>query len=189
MNEETLTLEEDVVADYLTLEDEGGSLLLEAGDEQIILADTENHSKRDIRAFEEKVRTSLEALAYEATNRLRTKISEERRQEIEPVALTKAKEKIKHLEKVISEDKRVVIYLRPEKPPLDTGWVVVDTTWKRGPLHLCPKASRLSSASEDYPPTVFATERDANLAIEDTKRYDGGIYAWSNNNFVAVEVF
>ena len=67
------------------------------------------------------------------------------------------------------------------------GWVVVDTTWKRGPLYLS-HSGWLASASEKFTPTVFASEADAQKAIADTKAFEGGVFSWSDNNYLAVEV-
>jgi hypothetical protein len=53
-------MEEDVVDDFLTLEGDGEKLVLEAGDQQLVLADSEFHSKRDIREFADDVRNVLE---------------------------------------------------------------------------------------------------------------------------------
>jgi hypothetical protein len=66
------------------------------------------------------------------------------------------------------------------------GWVVVDNTWKRGPLHL-NKKGWLGSASESFPPTVFASECAAHRAIADTKAFEGGIYGWSYNNYLVLQ--
>jgi hypothetical protein len=102
---------------------------------------------------------------------------------------------VTRLDKIISDDKRPVIYLAQSEPePYQflsvKGWVVVDTTWKRGPLHLCPQGW-LGTASETFQTTVFASEADAQQAIEDThdfKGMSGGPFAWQSNNYVAVEI-
>lgn len=101
---------------------------------------------------------------------------------------------ISRLDKAISDDKRPVIYVlysEAYKHIAQPGWVVVDTTWKRGPLHLTEKAGWLGTASQAFPTTVFASEKDAQHAIDDTKSFkgiSGGNYAWQSNNYVAVEV-
>ena len=102
---------------------------------------------------------------------------------------------VTRLDKIISDDKRPVIYLAQSEPePYQflsvKGWVVVDTTWKRGPLHLCPQGW-LGTASETFQTTVFASEKDAQQAIADThdfKGMSGGPFAWQSNNYVAVEI-
>ena len=110
--------------------------------------------------------------------------------------LDTAKAEITRLEKVISNDKRAVIYLlTPEyykHMQQQPGWVVVVTTWKRGPLHLTEKAGWLGTATREFPTTVFASEKDAQQAIADTKAFIGmsgrGGFAWQSNNYVAVEI-
>ena len=109
--------------------------------------------------------------------------------------LEASQKEVARLEKVISDDKRPVIYVlysEPYQHLSQPGWVVVDTTWKRGPLHLTEKAGWLGTASQTFPTTVFASEKDAQQAIADTKAFKGmsgrGDFAWQSNNYVAVEV-
>jgi hypothetical protein len=66
------------VDDYLTLEGDGDKLVLEAGDQTLTIADSEFHSKRDIRDFEPQVRDVLESMVYTALETLRGKIAKER---------------------------------------------------------------------------------------------------------------
>jgi hypothetical protein len=67
------------------------------------------------------------------------------------------------------------------------GWVVVDTTWSRGPLSF--KDGWLGTAhSVANVATVFDTQDEANAAIEKTRTFKGSIFAWSDNNYVALEV-
>lgn len=238
---EELTLEEDVVDDFLTLENDGEKLVLEAGDEQLVLADSEFHSKRDIREFEVNVRNVLESLAYTVADRLRTQFSILRRereqsllafynklternkqkadfkfnflttvaasalrtlrQTIEELTtklnlnemyLQASRRQVESLEKVISENKRPAIYVIEEEPYkfsfTGPGWVVVDATWKRGPLHLNQNGrGYLATANSSFTPTVFASEADAQKAIEDTTGYKPK-YAWTQNTYVAVQI-
>jgi hypothetical protein len=153
---EPLTLEEDVVDDYLTLENNGERLVLDSGDQQLVIADSEFHSKLDIREFAKDVRSVLESLVYTYADKLKSKISDE---------------------------------LKSSKPESQSGWVVVDTTWKRGPLHFSKDRYLVTanSISKDHSPTVFASEQHAQAAIESTCRYQIK-YPWTYNNYVAVQV-
>ena|ERR1039457_303404 len=106
--------------------------------------------------------------------------------------LEASQKEVVRLEKVISDDKRPVIYLLTTdyKQEHGDGWVVIDTTWKRGPLHFTTKGW-LGTASATFPTTVFASEKDAEQAIADTKNFKGQCpnkYAWQSNNYGAVEV-
>lgn len=201
---EELTTEEDVVDDFLTLENDGERLVLEAGDQQLVLADSEFHSKQSVREFETNVRDVLVNMAYTVSSRLRTEINIELKPELataqsdkvmlsmEKLVNSMLKSNIDDLKQLLEKakaEKREVIYLNPEVPFAgirQSGWSVVDVTWKRGPLHL--SKGYLATAAENFAPTVFATEKDALKAIADTHTFDEGIYAWSDNEYVAVEV-
>jgi hypothetical protein len=75
----------------------------------------------------------------------------------------------------------------PSEPKGHLGkWIVVDTTWKRGPLHLSEKGWLGINGAATA--TYFNTEEDANRAIVATKKYKNGACAWSSNEYVAVEI-
>jgi hypothetical protein len=245
--QEELTMEEDVVDDFLTLENDGERLVLEAGDEQLVLADSEFHSKRDIRDFESNVRNVLETMAYTVADRLRSKFSELRQEEksknykllaflrevykkiadrqIEKIkqvekykfdflrtvaadALKSLRQKLELNEQYLQASRRQVeslekdvanltnavrpaIYVLDQEPYKFSysgpGWVVVDATWERGPLHRTQGAGFLATASSIFPPTVFASKGDAQKAIADTKNYKTH-HAWCDNTYVAVQI-
>lgn len=203
---EELTLEENVVDDYLTLDNDGERLVLETDtDQKLVLANSEFHSKQNIRDFEVNVRDALVDMAYTISSRIRAKIHTELKPEraaahsdkvmlsMEKMVNNILKSTITRLQQEIEKvkaEKREVIYLLPEAPFAgirQSGWGVVDVTWKRGPLHLS-KDGWLSTASENYGPTVFATEQGALKAIADTHAFNEGVYGWSNNEYVAVEL-
>jgi hypothetical protein len=114
------------------------------------------------------------------------------RQELEGLknALASERQEVRRLLNVISENKRPAIYLIAEEPFMGVrqpGWVVIDATWKRGPMHL-NESGYLATASEDFKPTVFYKEEDALKAIEDTRNFNNGSHTWSNNVYFAVQM-
>lgn len=103
-------------------------------------------------------------------------------------ALMSANEDHKHYVAVTEEIIDRLEDARLEDAVNETGWVVVDTTWQRGPLNLS-KDGWLATSKMGYDdPTVFLTREDAEKAIADTHSFMGGGYAWSHNKYVAVEV-
>jgi hypothetical protein len=151
------TIEEGVVNDWLEMEDDGDRLQLDG----ILLADTEDYSKREIRDLEEALRNSMEAMVNEGLNRLRREIAKE--------------DDPKNWEGTM-----IPRYLPPLK------YVVVDFSpgWERI-LHfsaagwLCQAITSLGAGGV----TLFNTMEEAYAAIESTRAHKGGIYAWSKNDF------
>jgi hypothetical protein len=184
--QEKLTMEEDVVDDYLTLENNGERLVFDLGNQQLVLADSEFHSKRDVREFADDVRNVLESLAYTVSNKVRYQRSEEYTKLVQELKVEKL---VSNWYKLLSEKlQRNVTGLETALADAHkTGWVVVDTTWKRGPLHLT-SSGWLATADSLAPYTVFNSEEEALKAVASTRSYSGGTYAWSKNEYVAVEL-
>lgn len=74
-----ITFEESVVEDYLEVTPEAVALSLDGDENNLVLADSENYSKRDLRVFAETLRNVLEAMVYDGVERLRKLIGEEQK--------------------------------------------------------------------------------------------------------------
>jgi hypothetical protein len=158
------TIEEDVVDDWLKLSVDDDSLTFDG----IPVADTEQFSKRYIRELEEALRNSMEAMVNEGLNRLRREIAKEEPKK-SPVPTTQYWEGT----------------TIPRDLPAPLKYVVVDFSpgWERM-LHLAA-AGWLSQAVSAMGAgvTLFNTTEEAQLAIESTRAYKGGCFAWSHNDF------
>jgi hypothetical protein len=146
-----------------------------------------NNTEYAVKAAQKKAQFKFDFLTKVASSALTTL-----RQEVVGLetALASERTEVKRLLGVISGNKRPVIYLIAEEPFMGVrqpGWVVIDATWKRGPMHLS-ESGYLATASEHFKPTVFYKEEDALKAIEDTRNYQNGFYAWCKNVYLAVEM-
>lgn len=70
------SIEETTVEDFLTLVDNGERLTLTYG-EELVIADSEYHSKQAVREFADKVRNTLKAMVHSALQSLKYKTEEE----------------------------------------------------------------------------------------------------------------
>jgi hypothetical protein len=152
------TIEEGVVNDWLEMEDDGDRLQLDG----ILLADTEDYSKREIRDLEEALRNSMEAMVNEGLNRLRREIAKE------------------------DDPKNWEGTTIPRDLPAPLKYVVVDfTPGRERILHFSAEGwlSQATTSTMSAGVTLFNTTKEAQLAIESTRAHKGGCFAWSQNDF------
>lgn len=159
------TIEEQAVDEWLYLEGDGDNLTIATGDGTLILADTEEYSKRSIRDFEEQLRNTLEQMVGRGLQLLRAEIRKERAAEVE------------------KKDKDLVSLYLPQ-----SGYIVVDTSWDRVMNYSTEGKNVLFEAGPNHPVTFFNTTEEAEAAIKNTRRYLGGIFAWSSNVYIVLPI-
>lgn len=184
-DQEEASIEQAVVDTWLVLENEGERLFLEAGDGVVVLADTENNSKTQIRAFDAELRPLLEHIVWEGLEILRGKISEERRVRENMEAAANKAVLDKAVAEAVEETKKKLPFLYLVQG--QSGYIVVDTTWNRT-LNYNRDKGVLLEAGRSNPVTFFETFLAAQAAIQDTQAYGGGNYAWSKNRYIAVPI-
>lgn len=162
------SIEQSVVDDWLVIDNKGERLCFVGGDGMLVLADTEYHSKQQIREFDAELRPLLESMMHEGLERLRQKISEE--EATEAAAMPN-----KAVEEAVT------------KITAQRGYVVVDKTWDRA-LFYSKDSKCLWEANATKPVTFFTTPEEALDAIRNTKNYGDGQYAWSTNDYVVLRI-